>query len=335
MNRSVISYYTLLFGVVIVITLSFTYCTKNQDPIKFPQGTFPDTVINLSGINSVYDDYNSTITQLNGYMMLIFSSKRKSGGLQFDLEQAYLTFMFDKTTGEFLLGEYSTMDVFHDNLISKAQTPRDDLGPYRFYSARDGFEYMVIASKDVTGILDMFYLRNRPPYGNSIPQIEGPFPLKHLNTEYDEGYLCFDLNHDSAYFMTNKSGNFDIFLQKKPADVDVSTWFDSDYAPSTRVDSVNSAYDDKCPVILNNIMVFTSNRPGGLGGYDLYYSLFKKGKWSSPINLGAPINTEADEYRPILGYHSEFSNNFMIFSSNKPGGLGGFDLYFTGIKFLK
>ena len=74
-------------------------------------------------------------------------------------------------------------------------------------------------------------------------------------------------------------------------------------------------------------MVFTSNRPGGLGGYDLYYSVFRNGKWSSPVNLGPRINTASDEYRPIIGYDPDFTNQFMMFSSNRPGGKGGFDLY--------
>ena len=78
-------------------------------------------------------------------------------------------------------------------------------------------------------------------------------------------------------------------------------------------------------------MIFTSNRPGGYGGYDLYYSVFKNGKWSSPVNFGPDINTSSDEYRPVIGYHPDFTNKFMIFSSNRPGGKGGFDLYFTGV----
>ena len=80
-------------------------------------------------------------------------------------------------------------------------------------------------------------------------------------------------------------------------------------------------------------MIFTSNRPGGFGGYDLYYSVFRKGKWSSPVNFGPGINTSSDEYRPVIGYHPDFTNNFLMFSSNRPGGKGGFDLYFTGVNF--
>ena len=80
-------------------------------------------------------------------------------------------------------------------------------------------------------------------------------------------------------------------------------------------------------------MVFASNRPGGLGGYDLYYSILKNGKWGSPVNLGPRINTSSDEYRPVIGSYPEFTNKYLMFSSNRPGGKGGFDLYFTGVDF--
>jgi hypothetical protein len=81
------------------------------------------------------------------------------------------------------------------------------------------------------------------------------------------------------------------------------------------------------------MMVFASNRPGGYGGYDLYSSVLINGKWSSATNLGPGINTAADEYRPVIGYHPDFTNGFLIFSSDRPGGKGGFDLYFTGFDY--
>jgi len=120
------------------------------------------------------------------------------------------------------------------------------------------------------------------------------------------------------------------FLHKRPSGTMLDAWFNQDYSASVIVDSINSSSNDKCPFILKNFMVFTSNRPGGMGGYDLYYSIFKNGKWNSPVNLGPKINTSSDEYRPVLGYDPQFKNMFLVFSSNKSGGNGGFDLYFTG-----
>ncbi|WP_075350432.1 PD40 domain-containing protein [Algoriphagus marinus] len=76
---------------------------------------------------------------------------------------------------------------------------------------------------------------------------------------------------------------------------------------------------------------FASDRPGGLGGFDLYYSFKTASGWSDPVNFGPSINSAQDEYRPVVSDHPDFSNRLMIFSSNRPGGLGGFDLYYVGI----
>jgi hypothetical protein len=318
---------------ILFILVSFTDCKKTENPIKYPKGTFPDTVINIADINSQYDDYNLNILQFLGYSPIIFSSNRKSAGGQFDLEQAGISYSFDQNTGVFGFGARITTDPFLDKLINKATTPRNDFGPYRLFSTVDGYEYLLISSANATGNLDLYYLKNQPVYGTNLPEVSGPFPIKLMNTGADDAYICFNSNQDSAYFISNYDGNFDIFLQKKPIEQDLTSWFNTDYSSPSKADSINSTYEDKCPFIYKKTMVFTSNRPGGLGGYDLYYSIFKNGKWNSPVNLGPHINSSSDEYRPVIGYNQDFTNKYLIFSSNRPGGKGGFDLYFTGIDF--
>ncbi|WP_353718433.1 hypothetical protein [Dyadobacter sp. 676] len=71
---------------------------------------------------------------------------------------------------------------------------------------------------------------------------------------------------------------------------------------------------------------------GDQGGEDIYYSEYKNGKWSQPVNAGPRINSAYKEYRPILPDLSNFSYHLMLFSSNRPGGKGGYDLYMTGLK---
>ncbi len=322
----------LLISLLLVICFS-AGCKKTEDPIKFPTGTFPDTVMNLQELNSSYDDYNVSLYQLSGSSPIIFSSNRKSSGGQFDLEQGGLAFTFDQTNGAFEMEVSMLNNSFLDRLINKAQTAGNDFGPFRFFSSIDGFEYMVLSSVNTLGNLDLNYVRNRPLYGTTLPDVEDPTPIKLFNSASDDAYFCLDSNQDSAYFTSDRNGNFDIYLHSRPADMEISTWFNKEYANSTLVDSVSSSSNDKCPMVYRKVMVFASDKPGGLGGFDLYYSLFKKGKWGAPVNLGPGINTSSDEYRPVIGYHPDFSNYFLMFSSSRPGGKGGFDLYFTGIEF--
>lgn len=331
MKASIVKNSAVLAGVILLTSIFLIDCTKKQEPYKFPAGIFPDTVINLSGLNSEFDDYNSTIPEITGGLPLIFSSNRKSSGGQFDLEQGLIAFTFNKNDGTFTLNSMMIQDAFLAKLITTAVTPRNDFGPFRVYSSFDGYEYLILSSENADGNLDLMYCKNRPQYGSSIPDVLGPYPVKLLNTSADDAYLSFNVGLDSAYFTTNAGGNFDIYVKTKPEDKDIGSWFDSDYSPSAKADSINSDSDDKCPMVYNKYMVFTSNRPGGYGGYDLYYSVFRNGNWSSPVNFGPKINSASDEYRPLIGYYDNFTNIFMIFSSNRPGGKGGFDLYFTGL----
>lgn len=325
-------FYTILFFCTLIISVSFFGCKKTENPIKYTQGTFPDTVINLSDINSSYDDYNLDIHQLYGNLPLVFSSNRNSSGGQFDLEQAIVTFSFDQMSGEFGIGTEMSDDPFIAKLLGTANTVKNDFGPYRLWSTLDGYEYMITASENDAGELDLYFFRNRPVSGSSLPDIDGPHPASLLNTDFDDAYICFDANLDSAYFISNESGNFDIYIKTRPIETEISSWLSSDYEASVKADSINSQAEEKCPMVVKNVMIFSSDRPGGLGGLDLYYSVFKNGNWNSPVNMGPGINSADDEYRPVIGYHPDFTNYFMMFSSNRSGGKGGFDLYFTGIE---
>jgi hypothetical protein len=326
------NYIPFLLSILLIFAI-LTDCKKTENPIKYPKGTFPDTVINLGSVNSQYDDYNIALYQLDGDAPIIFSSNRESEGGQFDLEQANISFTFDQTNGSFEMNAAMTNDAFLDKLISKAKTPGNDFGPYRLFSTVDGYEYLILSSVNEEGNLDLYYLKNQPVYNANLPAIDGPYPVNLLNTDSDDAYICFNFKQDSAYFTSNRDGNFDIFVQSVPADMALSTWFSQGFANSAGVDSLNSSSDDKCPLIFRKIMVFASDRPGGMGGFDLYYSIFRNGKWNFPVNLGPGINTSSNEYRPVIGYHPDFSNLFLMFSSDRSGGKGGFDLYFTGIEF--
>jgi hypothetical protein len=317
-----------------LLIYGLTSCKKTENPIKFSKGTFPDSIINQSDINSVYDDYNLDIYVLSASNPLVFSSNRSSSGGQFDLVYGTFTYLFNQGTGDFTLNGEISNDPFLAKLVTKVNTEGNDFGPYRLYSPLDGYEYLILSSVN-NGNLDFYYTKNLPYFGTTVPEVSGPYPVTLLNSGSDDGYICFDTNQDSAYFSSDADGNFDIYLHSKPAETLIDTWLNLPYSSSLKVDILNSTGDDKCPFIFRKVMVFASNRPGGFGGYDLYYSKFSNGNWETPVNFGPEINTSSDEYRPVIGSDEEFTNSFMMFSSNRPGGLGGFDLYFTGVDFAK
>ncbi len=70
-------------------------------------------------------------------------------------------------------------------------------------------------------------------------------------------------------------------------------------------------------------LLFSSNRPGGQGGYDIWYAPLENGKPGTPVNMGTVINTAYDEQAP--SYHAESKS--LVFSSNGRVGMGGYDFF--------
>jgi len=73
-------------------------------------------------------------------------------------------------------------------------------------------------------------------------------------------------------------------------------------------DSVNTAGSESDPRIApdQSYMIFTSDRPGGRGGSDLYVSNRRGDHWSTPVNLGEPVNSMADEFAPCVSPDGEY-----------------------------
>ncbi len=88
---------------------------------------------------------------------------------------------------------------------------------------------------------------------------------------------------------------------------------------------VNSQYWESQPALSadGKKIYFSSNRPGGNGGRDLWSTTYAEGKWSQPLNLGKDINSFKDETTPFIHPNGET----LYFSSNGYVGMGGFDLY--------
>lgn len=91
---------------------------------------------------------------------------------------------------------------------------------------------------------------------------------------------------------------------------------------------VNTSYWESQPSISPNgrMLFFVSNRPGGMGGMDIWYSILgSDGRWGKPVNPGKTINTSGDEFSPFI----YFNGRTLYFSSNGRESFGGHDIYVT------
>ncbi|MCZ7555231.1 MAG: OmpA family protein [Bacteroidia bacterium] len=92
--------------------------------------------------------------------------------------------------------------------------------------------------------------------------------------------------------------------------------------------NVNSPFWESQPAISSDglTILFTSDRPGGQGGTDLWMTTRSHGgDWRPAVNLGAVINTVGDELAPAIAA----DNRTLYFSSDQHPGIGGLDIYQT------
>jgi hypothetical protein len=186
-------------------------------------------------------------------------------------------------------------------------------------------------ANDSMGNLDIYcYYYHEYHLEDSI--LQGHRYLGGVNSSSNDAYPAIHTDSEGReilYFTSDREGDYDIFIAV-PEDHGLVD--QAEVLTTTRVQQLSTSADDKCPYISGTTMLFASNRQGGYGGFDLYSSEFSGGKWSDPVNLGPAINTAYDEYRPVLiRMDGIFLLDLMIFSSDRPGGMGRFDLYYAGI----
>src|SRR6266581_860382 len=103
---------------------------------------------------------------------------------------------------------------------------------------------------------------------------------------------------------------------------------DGAFGPAVLVPELSSEGNDLRPTIRfdGRALFLSSNRAGSAGGsQDIWVSTRRAfgAPWTTPINLGAPVNTEFNEVQPSLSA----DGRILLFASDRPGGSGGVDLY--------
>ncbi|WP_049784160.1 tetratricopeptide repeat protein [Marivirga tractuosa] len=140
-----------------------------------------------------------------------------------------------------------------------------------------------------------------------------------VNTKYHDSNLGFSPDGKTLYIYSDE-GNGDIYYTNNLSE---DTWSE----PVGLSDNINSSgYNEKSvsQSADGNTLFFASNRPGGNGGFDIYYSTKdRKGEWGPSKNLGRVINTEGDEDGPFIQYDGKT----LYFSSTAHNGMGGFDIF--------
>jgi tetratricopeptide (TPR) repeat protein len=139
-----------------------------------------------------------------------------------------------------------------------------------------------------------------------------------LALSYDNQYIFFTSCHQPDGY-----GSCDLYYSRKMGD----DWLE----PQNLGPIVNSARWESQPSLSSDgrTLYFASNRPGGVGGSDLWKTvLMGDNRWSPPVNLGETINTPGDEMSPYM--HAD--GKTLYFSSKGHPGLGGADLFMSRLQ---
>jgi len=187
-------------------------------------------------------------------------------------------------------------------------TPLDS-GYLLFTSARDG-EQRIYLSRYVAG------------------KWSAPSQAPAIHNGYDNGLPCITPGGTGLFIAGDEYGFGDCDLYR--VDVGPRGAVPSDQIPWTIPinlgPEVNSIYWDSHPCLSadGSILYFSSDRPGGYGGRDIWYCRRRRdGTWEKPLNAGDPINTSFDEVSPWITP----DNQTLLFASNGHPGLGGFDIF--------
>jgi len=126
------------------------------------------------------------------------------------------------------------------------------------------------------------------------------------------------LNHDGTQLFLYKTDNF-------TGNIYSSNFVNGRWTPIRKLNSyINTRFFESHASVSadGRRLYFSSNRPGGLGGLDIYVSEKDlSGDWGQPVNLGATINTPFNEDTPFI----TLNDSLLYFSSEGHHSMGGYD----------
>lgn len=148
-----------------------------------------------------------------------------------------------------------------------------------------------------------------------------PEKVKGINSNFWEGSVCLFPDEKIICFSSERQGGIggrDLYYAKLQPD---GSWGDvKNFGPE-----INTKFDEDAPFIHSDgkTLFFSSNGHNTIGGYDIFRSELKNGSWTTPYNVGKPVNTVQDDKFYIVSSDGERG----YYSSEKKEGNGLQDIY--------
>lgn len=259
-------------------------------------------------INTSFPEYSPVIS-IDGNVLYFTSKRLRADSSNYELkntangqyfEDVYMSYRNDN-------GSWSTPEY-----LGFCRPRRNDAS---ISTSSDG--QTVFVYQDVNGG-DIYYSEMADTTFTSIT----PFPAAELNTEYFESHATISDDQNYLYFASDRPGGFgglDIYRLKVLPNGEWSKAYN--LGPT-----INSEFDEDSPFlgVDNKTMYFSSNGPSSMGGYDIFVSqVDDEDVWSTPINMGYPLNTVDDD----IFYTTTADGRTGFYSSERLDGQGDKDIY--------
>lgn len=270
-------------------------CDFSKDAMSHP---VPFNPINMGdGVNSTQDEYFAALTADNKYIYLTRSSKGTNG------EDIWYSIQNNKVWSK-SAPVSSNINSSDNNEGAHTISPN---GKYLIYTGCN--------LPDGLGSCDL-YMAKRSGDDWEIPRNLGPS----INSRGWESQPSISGDGKDLYFLRRVGNQTDIFVSHLDEKIG--------FTPAVSVGNIiNTDGLEERPFIHpdNQTLYFSSDGHPGLGGLDMYVSKRKAdGTWSTPENLGYPINTSNRE----SGLFVSSDGKTAYFSSDRKGGIGGEDIYY-------
>ncbi|AEM70390.1 OmpA/MotB domain protein [Allomuricauda ruestringensis DSM 13258] len=277
------------------------------------EGVYTVKIKNL-GINSRYSDFSPMFH--NGSDIVYASAK----------DTLFLTSRRYRRTNQ----------PFLDLYVAKSKNKEGDLSSPRKFSKKINTKYHEASMAFSLDQKTIYFTRNN--YGKRLKR--GKNGINHLkiyrsqytngewgkaeelpfnSEDYSTGHPTISPDGTKMYFVSDRPGGFgetDIYV----VDIAEKGGFSE---PKNLGRTINTEYKEMFPYVAENALYYSSNRPMGFGGLDVYKSDGANGEFGIGINLGKPINSNKDDFSYIIDATGEQG----YFASNRKGGKGDDDIY--------
>ena len=283
---------------------------RSKNALKLVQNPVDVKIYPLETVNSEFSEYKPL---LNAQENIMFFTAKKPDGLtdnKDDQGDFYEHIYFSEKVGN----NWTQAKLMPSPINTKKSTSA-------LYLSADG-QYLLSSMVNNDNNIGPLGRGIFESYKNGNVWTDPQIFQNKVNTSYLETSANMDLNKNMVFFVSDRDGGLggkDLWMIKK---LDNGSWS----SPQNLGEPINTEYDEESPYFHSDgkTLYFSSKGHSSIGGLDIFKSeLDKELNWSSPKNMGYPINTVNDD----LSFVPTVTGNKAYFSSVRNGGKGKSDIY--------